>query len=386
MRDIYKIKLFLQFEAKNFFSFVKKFFRITKRRNNSPFSHFAKGIAIVVFIVGLYSVINSEDLNTILPINASADEEVLADKNPSQPLQDNTQTLLFLSARLYNSVDSPRPQDKKVPAIGGAVDPTLSTSSDTALLWSSFIVIPETPEQERDEIITYVVKPGNTPSGIASSFGLSLNTLLWANDLRSQNLIRPGDELIILPVDGLIYEVRYGDTISSIASAHKAKAGDILKYNEISSTAYIIEGQTLIIPGGVEPAPTRRAVPRYASSLQNLDSYFVKPTEGYISQGLHRTNAIDIAGGCWQPIYAAASGNVGIAIGNGLWNGGFGSYVTIDHPNGVKTLYSHMIKVTTYSGAYVAQGQLIGYTGSTGRSTGCHLHWEVRGARNPMAY
>ncbi|MEX0916626.1 MAG: M23 family metallopeptidase, partial [Candidatus Spechtbacterales bacterium] len=133
------------------------------------------------------------------------------------------------------------------------------------------------------------------------------------------------------------------------------------------------------------PAPNRPNLannPR--NSTRSVSGYFTRPTSGYLSQGLHPTNAVDIAGACWSPVYAGASGNVALATGGGGWNGGYGNYVAIDHPNGTRTLYAHMIQVKTSAGAYVNQGAVIGYMGSTGRSTGCHLHFEVRGAANPI--
>jgi murein DD-endopeptidase MepM/ murein hydrolase activator NlpD len=117
----------------------------------------------------------------------------------------------------------------------------------------------------------------------------------------------------------------------------------------------------------------------------DLPGYYIRPVYGgTISQGLHGYNGVDLAAPRGTTIVAAAGGNVIIARGSG-WNGGYGNYVVISHPNGTQTLYAHLNSVATYEGAQVEQGQLIGYSGSTGKSTGPHLHFEVRGAKNPFA-
>ena len=106
---------------------------------------------------------------------------------------------------------------------------------------------------------------------------------------------------------------------------------------------------------------------------------------GIITQGLHGWNAVDIGAPKGTPIYAAAAGTVIVAKSNGAWNGGYGNYVVISHPNGTETLYAHMSKVETSAGASVGQGETIGLVGMTGMATGNHLHFEVRGAANPFA-
>jgi len=239
----------------------------------------------------------------------------------------------------------------------------------------------------RTGIIKYNVNPGDVPSVIAAAFGITTNTLLWANNLSDGQYIRPGDELIILPVSGVRYKVLSGDTVSSIASRFKGDIGKIIAFNNLSNGGGIIGGEYIIIPDGEMPrrSYSRGYVSRYAPYIQNLDNYFAHPTAGvgYISRGLHPHNAIDVAASCWTPIYAAAEGTVSISDGYG-WNGGYGKYVKIDHPNGTKTIYSHNIQNQVSVGRYVKQGQLIAYMGSTGRSTGCHVHWEVYGALNPL--
>ena len=356
---------------------------IIQKGDYYAFFLFFKGSVFALFIFGLVSLFWQDNLGTITPIHASVDQEVKAKTELDSTSIQYSQ--LFLDGKLFASIDITS-SDSTGDAIGGPADSTNPTDQGTAFLSNNTLELKETiSNSERTEIKKYVVRPGDTPGGIASSFGLSLSTLLWANDFQSSDYIQPGDELTILPVDGLIYEVKYGDTLSDIASRHQSQVEDILYANDIVSAQYIAAGQSLIIPGGVMPkVSSYTATKSIAPYLQDLSGYFIRPTAGYISQYLHGNNAVDIAGGCWQPIYAAASGSVSIAIGNGRWNGGFGNYVKIAHPNGTSTLYAHMIQTAVGPGQYVTQGQVIGYTGSTGRSSGCHLHWEVHGARNPL--
>ena len=110
----------------------------------------------------------------------------------------------------------------------------------------------------------------------------------------------------------------------------------------------------------------------------------MQPALGYNWGRIHGRNGVDVANSCGTPIYAAADGTVAIADAVG-YNGGFGKFIRINHPNGTETLYAHASKLLASIGQVVARGQQIATIGSTGRSTGCHVHFEVHGARNPLA-
>lgn len=121
--------------------------------------------------------------------------------------------------------------------------------------------------------------------------------------------------------------------------------------------------------------------------LPEIDGYFIMPTNGWNWGQLHYNNAVDIAGVCGSEVYAAQSGAVAEEAGEG-WNGGYGNYVAVEHPNGTKTLYAHTSKNLVTVGDLVMQGEVIALTGNTGNvngETGCHLHFEVHGAENPFA-
>jgi len=269
----------------------------------------------------------------------------------------------------------------------GPTEPSLASAMGGFLLKQSSPLTIASAENVRTNIGKYTVKPGDVPSVIAASFGITANTLLWANNLSDGQLIRPGDELVILPVSGVRYKVKQGDTISGIAAEYKGGIDKIIAFNRLDEVGGIIAGDYIIIPDG--EIPIRRYssgyAARYAPYSQNLDNLFIHPTAGigYRSRGLHPHNAVDVAASCWTPIYSTAAGLVAISDGYG-WNGGYGKYVKIDHGNGVGTLYSHNIQNEVSAGQSVLQGQLIAYMGSTGRSTGCHVHWEVFGALNPL--
>ena len=112
--------------------------------------------------------------------------------------------------------------------------------------------------------------------------------------------------------------------------------------------------------------------------------YYLRPIiGGRKTQGIHGYNGVDLAISCGQPVLATAPGQVIISKSTG-WNTGYGKYTAISHPNNTQSLYAHMSKVFVEVGQAVTQGDAIGLIGSTGRSTGCHVHFEIRGARNPF--
>lgn len=246
--------------------------------------------------------------------------------------------------------------------------------------------IADIEEPKSDAISIYVVREGDTLSGIARMFNVTVNTILWANDIRSARQIRPGDTLVILPVTGIKYTVRKGDTLKSISERFKGDANEILAFNALEPDAVLAVGLEIIIPDGeVAPLATRAPSRIAGGALGSLNTvgYFMRPAVGKKTQGVHGYNGIDIGASCGSPIYASAAGSVIIARGYG-WNGGYGQYMVISHLNGTQTLYAHNSSVLVNQGQYVGQGQTIGTVGSTGRSTGCHLHFEVRGAKNPF--
>ncbi|MFW5872071.1 MAG: M23 family metallopeptidase, partial [bacterium] len=211
-----------------------------------------------------------------------------------------------------------------------------------------------------------------------------------ANDFSGS--IQPGQELIILPVTGITHTIKHGGTIEDVAEIYDADVEEIALFNGLSSEDELEAGQEIIVPhvdnkfesDSSSDGKTSSAEFASAPSSNVSGGYFQNPIPGgIITQAIHGYNAIDIGVPYGTPIYAAAPGKV-ITSKTGSWNGGYGNYIVISHPNGTQTLYSHQSSNEVYVGQVVEAGEVIGYVGSTGRSTGNHLHFEVRGAKNPL--
>lgn len=242
-----------------------------------------------------------------------------------------------------------------------------------------------------DQTSVYVVRSGDTLSQVANMFGVSVDTILSANDMKKGDKLKEGDILLILPFSGVEHTIAKGQTLQGIASLYKVDLDDILVYNDIDANAKLSIGEKLMIPGGNipnEPVKTSSgsiAKSSSSSQVKNVNGYFINPVpSGRKTRGPTATHrGVDLGASTGSPIYASASGRVKFARTG--YNGGFGNLVIISHPNGTETLYAHQSKIATSVGAQVSQGDVIGYVGSTGRSTGPHLHFEVLGAKNPGA-
>lgn len=252
------------------------------------------------------------------------------------------------------------------------------------------------PERPRVEITHYVVQSGDTIFGIAAQYGLAPETIMWANGRfveDNPDLLRVGQELVILPVDGVYHQVGGGDTVEKIAAAYKVEPAAIINYpiNGLdASNPQITAGQWLIVPGGTKPYVPRTVVaysgpiPEDASKGSGV---FGWPTAGQITQGYwDRHRALDI--GAWNgaPVVAADSGYV---VAAGWDDSGYGRIVVIDHGNGFQSLYAHMQVYYVEVGDSVAKGESIGEVGTTGNSSGPHLHFEIHNSgvqRNPFGF
>lgn len=249
-------------------------------------------------------------------------------------------------------------------------------------------------EATRREVITYTVRSGDTVSGIAAYFGLSPDTLVWSNPSiePAPDLLKLGQELTILPVDGAYHTVVGGDTLESIAKYYKVAIEDVVNYelNHVSDDGRLTVGLKLVIPGGKKPY-IPRVVEHYKGPVpedaKRGTGAFGWPASGRITQGFWEGHkATDIGGPSGTPIYAADSGWVARA---GQSEVGYGKMILIDHVNGFQSLYAHLSVILVEEGTSVAKGTLIGRMGSTGNTTGPHLHLEIREngkQRNPLIY
>jgi murein DD-endopeptidase MepM/ murein hydrolase activator NlpD len=241
-------------------------------------------------------------------------------------------------------------------------------------------------DKMRDKIIEYKVQEGDTVSSIAEKFGVSTDTIRWQNSLASKDSIKVGQTLEILPITGVAHKVKKGDTVYSISKYYDTNAQGIVDFpfNTFANdeTFELAIGQVVIVPDGIKPsevlwqplARVKQTTPD--AGTITASGVFVWPTNGTISQRFawyHK--GLDIANKAAPNILAADSGTVIVA---GWPDGsGYGNRVIIDHGNGYRTLYAHMSRVSVVAGQTVARGNVIGQMGSTGRSTGTHLHFEV---------
>lgn len=249
----------------------------------------------------------------------------------------------------------------------------------------------------RSEVVTYTVQKGDTLSGVAERFSISEDTIRWENSIRGDS-ISVGDQIEILPVTGILHKVKVNETILSIAKKYDANAQAIVDFpfNDFADpqTFSLVVGQTLVVPEGVEPKaqPTYiRRQPFIATGPISVSGGgFTWPVRGTLNQyyvWYHR--GIDIGAANGTPIVSAQSGVVS-QVYNGGWNGGYGIHVIISGDNGYTTLYAHMSGTNVSPGQRVTAGStLIGWVGSTGRSTGPHVHFEIRsgaGLLNPLGF
>ena len=271
------------------------------------------------------------------------------------------------------------------------------------------------PERLRAQVITYVVQSGDTIYDIAARFGLAPETIVWSNVEAIKDapwLIQPGLELFILPVDGVYHTVLAGETVESIAAKYGVEPTALYnEWNDLGDAEDGMqphEGQLLVVPGGQGEKVSWNPPPRYplpgpagysygiCSGVQvagpGANGWFIYPTgssrvSGWYFHDVRNPTHIGLDYACrtGDPIVAADSGVVTIAG----WNGGYGIMVEINHGNGFTTRYAHLSQLAVGCGHAVYQGDLLGYCGNTGYSSGAHLHFEIRSngsPQNPQIY
>jgi murein DD-endopeptidase MepM/ murein hydrolase activator NlpD len=263
---------------------------------------------------------------------------------------------------------------------GVLADFTPPSAVVSSLDLSDYGIQTQVSEKPRDQTITYSIQSGDTLSTIAQKFNVSIDTIKWANDIKDDSLTI-GDTLKIPPVTGIVVKVQEGDTIYSIAKKYRTDAQKILNFpfNDFAdlNTFALSVGQTLIVPDGVMPDSAPAVYPlSIAAAVVQARGLLSWPTVGVITQcPIWYHMAFDIANPSQPPILAAADGTVILVQ---YLTYGYGRHAIIAHDNGYQTLYGHMTEIYVKQGDRVSRGQVIGKMGSTGRSTGTHLHFEVR--------
>jgi murein DD-endopeptidase MepM/ murein hydrolase activator NlpD len=258
------------------------------------------------------------------------------------------------------------------------------------------------PTRPRSEIVQYQVDTGDSVFGIAEFFSIEPETVLWANyDLLNDNpdFLEPGMELFIPPLDGVFYEWQEGDSLERVAAEFEAEVEDIVGFlgNKIDLSNPVIEPGTMVMVPGGHREFRQWLIPTIARGSAGVNttalgpgacsgSYegafgsgaFIWPTGQHFLSGNDYWSGhlgLDIAAVQGASVYAA---DAGVVVFAGWANGGYGNTVMIDHGNGYQTLYAHLNSVAAGCGASVSAGRTVGYAGSTGNSTGSHLHFEVR--------
>jgi murein DD-endopeptidase MepM/ murein hydrolase activator NlpD len=278
------------------------------------------------------------------------------------------------------------PPDRLTPSLAAGLHPELITEGQdapTTMAAAASTAKAGTAEQQpRAKVTTYKVQSGDTIQAIAEAQGLSVESILETNNLSEDDLLQIDQELLIPAVDGVVVEVASGDTLWELAQDYGVNDTDIVAANPEIDPDNLKLGTQLLIPGGRyqgrntlasrgipgRPSGRKLAWPAYA----DLTDYFgdrIHPVFGTY----HWHDGIDIGVGSGTPVAAAAGGTVTMAT----WYGGYGKSIRIDHGNGLVTMYSHLSGYEVSVGQYVEIGEIIGYSGNTGNSTGAHLHFTI---------
>ena len=313
--------------------------------------------------------------------NRTGKTAVIAVRSESQ----NSQTIAFLEAA--TNIDPKK-------AMGGGDITVVDDSAFISDVGPSGTIADIESNSHQGKVSLYVVRPGDTITQVAKMFGVTVETVLWANDLTRGASLREGQHLVILPINGVQHTVQRGDTLRGIANKYKGDLEEILEFNDMTADQKLSIGDIVIIPDGKEaltPAgTTTTSRSRTIASYPSYVGYYAHPVPtGHKTQGIHGYNGVDYGAPTGAPVYAAAEGTVIVSrfkpgsCGRTCF-GGYGNYIVIEHSNGTQTLYGHLNAVYKSVGGRVEKGQWIGEVGNTGKSTGAHLHFEVRGAKNPF--
>lgn len=379
----------------------------------------------IVFLIANRYTVHISILLLALIVSTSS---VMAREQPAT-VDTGSKTLLFavLSAgsedqnQIVEDVSQPILHPTDVSYLGnGVVRPTTNYDFDSEVFIPNGVLttvggnavqssgtVGGTSVAARTKTEDYIIQAGDTIGSIAVDYNISIQSILWANNLGPKDYLQIGQKIKIPAIDGVLHIVKSGDTVEKIAAKYSADVNKILAGNFITEETALQVGQEIIVPDGTPPAPVRVIVaPKpYApiasifkappSANVNNGTRFLWPTTSHVLtqyygtwecvQGCRIHTGIDMAGNYSSPIYAADDGIVIFAS----WRTGYGNSVDIDHGGGYVTRYGHSSKLLVHAGEYVKRGQVIGMIGSTGYSTGPHLHFEIRiynKAVNPISY
>lgn len=313
-----------------------------------------------------------------------------------------------LDPAAYAATDAPGVGGARLAAIDGNAGVEIITFDDPEVPFAGALggnavlsplspLVPEpgsaTEAEQTKKAQVYTVQEGDTIASIAAQFNISVNTILWANGLSERSVIQASDHLTILPTTGVLHTVRNGDTVLAIAKTYDADPKAIIGYNRLGDDAKLSIGRKLIIPDGAvqaqKQAPTIQTSGSRIADETNQPEALSSTGEGllwptatrHISQYFRWGHTgVDIDNRSRPPVYAAEAGTVEFAG----WLGGYGNLIIVNHGAGLSTYYAHLEKFYVAKGEKVGKGEALAKMGSTGRSTGPHLHFEVRRGGHPV--
>lgn len=408
--------LFFRILIKLYYNYILIYKKIkeTNKKNNSKLYLFKKNISIFVIIIFVFIIILSNRIKkteaqelsnqiykTTLAQNIRSDFEELEPEELIVETIENKKLDAISSPQYLSQIGVLQPKTRISAKSSGLEDNIAVISEHGDVLSGSGIIVPEDIANRRNEIVEYLVQAGDTISSIATNFNLNVNTILWENELSARSIIKPGSKLTILPSDGIRHTVAKNENISKIATKYGVDIDKIVDSNDIEPDEALKIGQKLFIPGGKKIIETTTVIKRTYSGTtitQNTGQTanqkpaytggkLLWPTVGArITQYYSWSHkGLDIANKTGTPLYAAEAGTVE----RSGWSSGYGYNVVINHGGGLKTLYAHASKLHVSAGDKVQRGDIVANMGSTGWSTGPHIHFEVilNGVKqNPLNY
>ena len=355
-------------------TYVHSMKHTSENSKNSMFSSILKKFSLTVASLALFMflanflIMNMRQTSNAailpeekLPVNV-AYNKILDEMAPEQLSNDPEQNL------------------SAVPTVTSAV--TLENATDifyNSITSDNTLVGDGTIGMKYDE---YIIEEGDNLTIISRKIGANLDTLVSVNKISNANKLRPGQKIIVPNRNGLLYTMKKGETIEDVTERYDVSLNRVLSFNKISDASSIEVGDDIFLPGAkytlderIDKFGQMFSIPTTITRISSVFGYRVHPITGVRTKHM----GVDIPGRINTPVYASRKGKV-IFAG---YSGGYGNLVIVRHDKGYTTYYGHLNSITTKTGANVGVGVMIGRMGSTGRSTGSHLHFEVR--RNGVA-
>lgn len=348
--------------------------RYNENKPNKMFSSLIKKFALTVVSFSLFLFLANF---LIMNMRQTSNAAILPkDKLPSNVAYNKV--LDEMSPEQLSS--SPESSLSDVPTVTSAV--TIENATDifyNTITSDNTLVGDGTIGMKYDE---YIIEEGDNLTVISRKIGANLDTLVSVNKISNANRLRPGQKIIVPNRNGLLYTMKKGESIEDVTERYDVSLKRVLTFNKISDASNIEEGDDIFLPGAkytlderIDKFGQMFSLPTTITRISSVFGYRVHPITGVRTKHM----GVDIPGRLNTPVYAARKGKV-IFAG---YSGGYGNLVIVRHDKGYTTYYGHLNSITTKAGANVGVGVMIGRMGSTGRSTGSHLHFEVR--RNGVA-